>query len=345
MPAKESTHKNNAKAPGNLSIGFILVSDFTLIAFAGFVAVLRHAADEGDRSKQKLCKWTIMGETLDPIKSSSGVEIIPWEPFKDPKEFDYVVIVGGLLPEDNRYDIKILNYLRKADRAGVPIIGVCTGSFYMAEAGLMEGKKTCVHWYHYHDFINAFPDLIPVTDEIFIEDKKMITCPGGSSVTDLALFIIERDLGKERAIKCLRHLLLNWGRPQNHPQLPFNKEFATISDPRVRKAVFLMEQNMSEPLTVKDIADHVHISPRQVERLFKLHMNATPLSYFRKIRLLYGKWLIENSEASVAEIAYECGFSDASHFTRWFKNEFSVTPVSVRRQMEEGGTLIFKPTH
>lgn len=326
MDNKKHIHKTK-----RLSVGFILVPNFTLIAFSGFVAVLRHAADEGDNSRQVLCSWTLMAETLSPITSSCGVQIVPWETFKNPGEFDYVVVVGGLLPKQGMYEQAVVNYLQSAEKHGCHIVGLCTGSFYLAKAGLMKNRKCCVHWFHFQDFIDQFPLSIPVTDEIFIEDRGYITCPGGTSVNDLALFIIERHLGKERAIKCLRHLLLDWGRTHNHPQMPFTENYLVISDPRVRKAIFFMEQNLDKFLTVAEIADHVSTSARQIERLFKIHLNKSPLAYFRKIRLSYGKWIIQNTERSITEIAYECGFSDGSHFSRCFKAEFGKTPAEVRK--------------
>lgn len=324
-------HSQASKDKPRLSVGFILVPNFTLIAFSGFMAVLRHAADDGDRSRQVLCNWTIMAETLSPITSSGGVQIVPWETFKDPKAFDYLVVVGGLLPKKGMYEKGVINYLKSAKEQGIPLVGVCTGSFYLAKAGLMKNRKCCVHWFHFQDFIDEFPNSIPVTDEIFIEDRSYITCPGGTSVTDLALFLIERHLGKDRAIKCLRHLLLDWGRTHNHPQMPFTENYSKISDPRVRKAIFFMEQNLSESLTVTAIAEHVNTSARQIERLFKIHLSKSPLAYFRKVRLSYGKWLIENTERSITEIAYECGFSDGSHFSRCFKSEFEETPAGARK--------------
>ncbi|GAB6145331.1 GlxA family transcriptional regulator [Desulfocicer niacini] len=323
--------KKHIQKTKRLSVGFILVPNFTLIAFSGFVAVLRHAADEGDNSRQVLCSWTLMAETLSPITSSCGVQIVPWERFKNPGEFDYVVVVGGLLPKQGMYEQAVVNYLQSAEKHGCHIVGLCTGSFYLAKAGLMKNRKCCVHWFHFQDFIDQFPLSIPVTDEIFIEDRGYITCPGGTSVNDLALFIIERHLGKERAIKCLRHLLLDWGRTHNHPQMPFTENYLLISDPRVRKAIFFMEQNLDKFLTVAEIADHVSTSARQIERLFKIHLNKSPLAYFRKIRLSYGKWIIQNTERSITEIAYECGFSDGSHFSRCFKAEFGKTPAEVRK--------------
>lgn len=316
----------------SLSVGFILVSDFTLIAFSGFLEVLRQAADEGDRSRQVNCSWTVMSRDLTPITSSSGVQIVPWEQFRDPRSFDYIVIVGGLLFKTKSYDPFILNYLKKADLHGVNLVGLCTGSFHMAAAGLMKGRKACVHWYHFQDFIEAFPESAPVTDELFIIDRNKLTCPGGSSVIDLALWIIEKHLGKERVIKCLRHLLMDWGRSHNHPQTPFIKDYSSISDPRVRKALFFMEQNLSGSLTLDDIAIHINTGVRQMERLFKIHLQKSPLACFRDIRLAYGRWLLRNTEKSVTEIAYECGFADSSHFARWFKERYQLTPAAIRKK-------------
>lgn len=331
MTIPSTTEENTEKKP-TLSVGFVLVPNFTLIAFSGFLAVLRQAADaEGDRLRHD-CTWTVMSKDMTPVTSSTGVQILPWEPFRNPRHFDYIVVVGGLLPENHRYDSAILNYLKRVDAQGVSLVGLCTGSFYLAAAGLMKGRRACVHWYHFQEYIEAFPESVPITDELFIQDRNKLTCPGGSSVMDLALWIVEKRLGKDRLIKCLRHLLMDWGRAQNHPQTPSIRDYTTISDPRVRKALFFMEQNVSRSLTVEDIRSHVHTSTRQIERLFKIHLQKSPLTCFREIRLSFGKWLLQNTNKSVTEIAFECGFADASHFSRWFKNSFGVTPVTFRKE-------------
>jgi len=241
---------------------------------------------------------------------------------------------GGLLSGEKPYDTDIVNYLKKADHQGVNLVGLCTGSFYMAAAGLMSGRKACVHWYHFQEYMEAFPDSVLLTDELFVVDRNKLTCPGDSSVIDLALWIIDRHLGKERVVKCLRHLLMDWGRPHNHPQTPFIKDYSFISDPRVRKALFFMEQNIRESLAVETIAEHIHTSSRQLTRLFKLHLKKSPLNCFREVRLSYGKWMLQHTDKSVTEIAYECGFSDASHFSRWFKSRYDMTPVGIRKHLD-----------
>ena len=130
----------------------------------------------------------------------------------------------------------------------------------------------------------------------------------------------------------LRHLLLDWGRPHDHPQIPYARDIAKISDPRVRKAVFIMEQSLgNEPPSIDAIASGVHTSIRQLERLFHAHFGQGPLAYFRQVRLNHGRWLISNTDRSITEIAYQCGFSDSSHFSRWFKSAFGSSPASARR--------------
>jgi transcriptional regulator GlxA family with amidase domain len=329
LTAMETTHLKSGKG---LSVGFILAPHFTLIALSGFLAVLRQASDVGDKSRQVLCHWTIMQKDLSPVTSSTGVQVIPWETFRDPQAFDYIVIVGGQIDRTMTYDNSLIDYLKRAAGKDVGLIGLCTGSFYLARAGLMKNRKCCVHWYHFHDFIDAFPDLVPVTDELFVVDRNRITCPGGNSTEDLALYLVERHLGKDRMFKCMRHLLLDKGRPHDHPQTPFTEDYTSILDPRVRKTVFLMEQRVGETLSMAQIARQVNTGTRQLQRLFQEHFGKTPAAYFREVRLKYGRWLLLNTDKSITEIAYDCGFADGSHFSRWFKTLFAVSPASIRKQ-------------
>ena len=274
-----------------------------------------------------------MGPNLDPVTASNGLQILPSQVFRNPEAFDYIIIVGGLLGERRRYQEALIDYLKKAAANNIPLIGLCTGSFYLAKAGLMKRRKCCVHWYHFQNFIDEFPDSIPVTDEIFIDDGDRITCPGGTSVTDLALYLVEVNLGKERAVKSVRHLLMDWGRPHNHPQMPFTLDYSTIVDPRVRKAVYLMEQSFGGvSISLEDIARETNTGVRQLERLFKIHVGKSPLSYFREIRIKYAHWLLTNTNRSVTDISCECGFSDSSHFNRHFKRQFGESPNTIRKK-------------
>ena len=123
-----------------LKVSITVSPRFTLLAFSAFVDALRIASDIGDRSQPRHCSWTLVGPHTRPVTSSCGAEISHWECFGDPSRFDYVVIVGGLLREEDG-DPRLLNYLRQAAAANVKIIGICTGVFAMAEAGVMAGYR------------------------------------------------------------------------------------------------------------------------------------------------------------------------------------------------------------
>ena len=293
-------------------MGFILWPEFTFLPFAGFVEALRHASDFGDRSNQVLCTWTVMAESPDPIRASCGVEVIPWEPLRDPREFDYIVVVGGRLPAMNAADPVLVEYLRLAARYSITLVGVCTGSFVLAHAGLMNRRRCCVHSYHYRDFIEAFPTLTLVTDEIFIVDRNRITCAGGASVIDLAAYIVEHHCGKGRALKVIHNLVVDEARPPSHAQRPLAFDYECVKDPRVRRAIFLMKQHMSEPLAVASIARLLNTSVRQLERAFRKTLETAPGMFYRNMRLRYGRWLLLNSAYSIADFRMERISRDAS---------------------------------
>ena len=144
-PAQARSH-HRAEARARLRVAFVLARRFTLCAFANFVDVLRLAADEGDRSRPILCRWSVLSDAMSPVASSCGVKVQPDARPGDPRDFDYVVVVGGLLHGGEAMDDASIAYLRTAAASGVPLVGVCTGSFVLARAGLMRGHRCCVSW-------------------------------------------------------------------------------------------------------------------------------------------------------------------------------------------------------
>lgn len=312
-----------------LSVGFILAENFTLSAFSLFVDQLRLAADEGDLSRPINCQWAIMGSRPEPVKASCGVTVSRTSGFVDPTRFDYIAVVGGLLHAGRQVDDATMDYLRQAAKTGVPLIGLCTGSFVLARAGLMTGRRVCVNWYHYQDFLNEFPHHHPVADRLFVVDGNRITCPGGGSVADLATFIVERSLGRAVAQKSRQIMVLEQARPgtaaQPHPPLA-----ETISDERVRRALLLMEQHLADPLLIAEIATRLQLSTRQLERLFQTVLGMRPAAFYRSLRLKYAHWLLDNTDRSVTDIALEAGFSDCAHFSRHFKALHGLTPSDIR---------------
>ncbi len=209
-------------------------------------------------------------------RASCGVQISRDSGFLDPKNFDYIVVVGGLLHAGPQMDDETNAYLAAAARDGVTLVGLCTGGFILCRAGLMKGRRVCVSWYRYQDFLSEFPDHRVIADRMFFVDGNRITCSGGAGTADLASFLIERHLGRAIAQKARHVLLLDRVRAGSEAQPHPPAADEVVGDERVRRALLLMEQHVADPLPIAELASRLSISPRQLERLFQSVMGVRP---------------------------------------------------------------------
>ena len=372
-PAPSSAQQGHADVSGGepltpaLSVGFVLLSRFTLLPFAAFVDCLRLASDEGDRSRQLRCRWRFLSEDGAEVASSCGAVISPCEPiggrhgqpFCDPRQFDYLVVIGGVLGEGEEADSPertsperralernrperdggTLDYLRHAAALGVPLVGVCTGVYSLIQAGVMEGRRCCVSWYHHLDLTRRFPAVSAVADRLYVDDGDRLTCAGGAAAADLAAYLVERHLGRAWARKSLHIMLLDGHRSGDHSQ-PQPVVFDRIEDRIVRRAVAILEQHLGEPLSVDELATRAGASRRGLERKFRQAFGVGPQKFARDLRLRYGLWLLYFTDHSVTEIGERCGFADTAHFSRHFRSAFGQSPSRLRRDpvgREEAG--------
>lgn len=310
-------------------MGFVLTPRFTLTAFAGFVDALRLAADEGDRSRQIDCSWEMLGDSTRPISSSCGATVQPTGPMSEPERFDYIVVVGGLLHGGQNVAPGVYSFLRAAARAGVGLIGLCTGSFVLARAGVLEGYAACVSWFHREDFEGEFPGHTLVTNRMFIVDRDRMTCAGGTSVVHLAAHLIEKHCGRGLATKSLRILIETQPLPASTPQ-PESVATRPATDLVVKRAMLLIEQQIAKNTPFAELAEALGLSLRQLERRFMMDVRMTPKAYRLHLRLARAKWMIEHTDQSLTDIGFECGFGDGSHFSRAFSSHFKALPSSLR---------------
>lgn len=310
-------------------VGFVLMPRFTLVAFAGFVDALRLAADDGDRSRQNDCMWTVIGEPGRAITASCGLAVRPTEPYGDPGRFDYIAVVGGLLHGGQRVPRDALSFLRTAAAVRKPLIGLCTGSFVLARAGLLNGYRSCVSWFHQAEFANAFPAVDMVSDQMFVVDRDRMTCAGGTSVTHLAGYLVERHLGRARANKSLRIMIEDSALPAQTPQPPAMCDI-DVPDLLVKRAILLIEHTLNTPKTVDWLAGRLAVSVRQLERRFRSAVGASPRDFALRLRLAHARWLVERTTKPMTAVALECGFVDASHFARSFRQIHGASPRAIR---------------
>lgn len=329
-----------------LRVGLLLLDNFTLNAFSGFVEALRLAADVGGRSRQIECGWVIMGRG--PIRASCGLSIAADSELIEPGKFDYLAVAGG-----NNYQVRsqpawLTAYLTAAAQAHVPLIGLCTGTFNIARAGLMEGRTACVHWNVHDEFREQFPSIPAVSDRIFLDAGDRITCAGSTGSQDLALHLISRHCGPERAQQSVRHMVMHDRRDATFPQAQFASETRNLRDTVVRRCVNLMEQTLNEPIFLEEMAMRLDISTRQLSRRFKDSLGETPSRYYRSLRVRYGAWRLVHSTDLASSIATDAGFVDASHFQREFQKVYGVTPSQYRRnagKIPHAGAKSSDPLH
>ncbi|MGF0540165.1 GlxA family transcriptional regulator [Agrobacterium sp. ES01] len=269
------------------------------------------------------------------MTSSCGVQVSPTSSLRPPTEFSYIAVIGGRLNVSEPIDAETERYLKQASALGVPVLGVCTGSFILAQAGLLDDRLSCVSWLHYGEFKERFPNLSVTSQRIFVEDRNIMTCAGGSSVADLATFLLRRHVGPEAERNALEILQIVRRRDSDELQPRDPLDFGGIRDERVSRSLMLMEQRIEEVLDIAAVADKIGLSRRQLERLFQKELNATPAAIYQVLRLKTAMRLVAGTDMPLIDIAIQTGFENSSHFIRRFKKAFAVTPTSVRRQGEQ----------
>ncbi|MGE0853142.1 MAG: GlxA family transcriptional regulator [Hyphomicrobiaceae bacterium] len=312
-----------------LHFAILVVEGFTLVCVAGFIEVLRVFCDQGTHRSNRRCKWTILSDT-EPT-SSVGITLASASKIADPSHYDYIVLIGGKRPRRSPLQERTISFLRKADRCGVPIASVTAGTFELARLGLLDGYSACVHWDHLREFNIEFPHIEASCDTIFLDDRGRITCAGGTYAIDLALYLLAQHF-KDSELRTTMGLMgLHEIRRATHFQKHLLRAESATDEMRINRLIRMIETRTESPPTVSQMARHLNISPRHLERLVRKAVKLTPMQFSTRLRLRRAQWLVRNTGQSLTQIAYECGFADASHLIRHFKQEFAITPNRMRR--------------
>lgn len=330
LPARRALHAVDGV---ELRIGILLWPGFPLLSLAGLCDGLRHAADVGDQSRQNRCSWAVLGVPGECVPASCGVRVPVDQPFDDVTEFDYLAVIGGLLGRDADVDRRYVSYLRQADARGVPLIGICTGSFVLAELGLLEGHTPCIHPFHVEDWKARHPVVPYETRAHYAFSPGRITCPGGISIVELVAELVHLHCGADRAAKVVHQMTVDADHSATHVARRHALGYEPSDHKTLRQAIVLMEKNIATPLEIAVIARLVKTSSRQLERVFLNETGASPSEYYRRTRLRFARWLLVSSDLPVSAIAHEAGFSDASHFIRHFQQLYGLPPGRLRKAL------------
>lgn len=328
LPAAPALQAEGAQPPRGprLRIGFVLLHQFTLAAFSGLIDVLRLAGDEGGRSRQIDIAWQIMSVNGQPRRSSAGLVVSDITGLQPPEAFDYIAVCGGNDYLNHSLPPELGNWLNEAARRRVRMLGICTGTFVLAQAGLVGSRTVCVHWNVLDAFRAGHPGLKAVVDRLFIDEGDLITCAGSTAAIDLGLYLVERHCGRDKAQQAVRHMMLQGIRPARLPQAHFYNDLDGIEDVRVRQAAHYIEQRIDNPPSLDAIARYVGVSARQLERAFQAALGESPMAFYRRLRLAYGRWLLQGGQRSITQVALDCGYSDGAHFSRDFRSRYGMSP-------------------
>ena len=310
---------------GPQRIHFLLIPGFSLFGLTSMLDPLRHANSTSD---SVLYEWLLVSETGGLISSSDSIEIMTNASIKEIDRCETLIICSGGDPW-LWTTAALLGFIRQQNNYGADIGCQDTGAYIAAAAGVLDGYRTTMHWENYESTVAAFPKVTFV-QELLVIDRKRFSCPGALSGLDMMLYLISTQYGKALSTLVADELVYTHQRAHTEPQRRSLQIRLDSRNANLIEAVQLMEQNIEEPLLIAELAAHVGVSGRELERLFKSHLKQTPKAFYRHLRLEKARWMLQQTRNSVTSIAIACGFVSVSHFTRSYQQAFSKKPSQER---------------
>ena len=310
-------------------IGFLLIPEFSMIAFCAAVEPLRIA---NRCSGRMLYDWTLYSADGGPVRASNGMTLLS-DAAVDDQAFAPTVITCASFNHDDYTTPELLRWLRRLEGRKAVLGGIDTGCFLLAQAGLLEGYRVTLHWESIPAFRERFPQ-IKCTTELFEVDRRRLTSAGGTSTMDLMLRLIAGEHGEALAVDVSEQLIHQRIRsPSDHQRMALAARLG-VHNPTLLGAIDHMSRNMEQPLSMAEVAEVTGVSLRQLERLFAEHLHTTPQQYYLAERLEHARYLLQQTDMPVLDVAVACGFAATASLSRAYRNHFGVPPSRDRRWTE-----------
>ncbi|MBR9827853.1 MAG: GlxA family transcriptional regulator [Oceanospirillales bacterium] len=304
--------------------------NFSLIAFSSAIEPLRMA---NWVSGQTHYETLLVSHDGLAVPSSAGVQTLVDYSLEQIPTLD-ALFVCGASPIARTGNEEVIAWLRRPRSGRMAMGGIGTGSYLLACAGLLNDCRATIHWWDLDSLREEFPQT-RMTNNLFELDNKRYTCSGGTAAMDMMLSLIGQFHGMELAAAISEQFVHERIRSSEDPQRVPLRTRLGISQPKLVEAVQLIEANIEEPLSTDDLAHHVGISRRHLERLFKRHLNTMPSKYYLEIRLEKARQLLRRSDKPILQVGLDCGFASASYFSTAYRNHYGLTPREERKQLAE----------
>jgi transcriptional regulator GlxA family with amidase domain len=304
--------------------GFLLLDDFTLISLSSAVEPLRMA--------NRLCgkdffAWRVISVSGDVVSASDGLGLNVDCDVEDDdvlEDLDIVIVCGGRQVQ-NKASKPLSIWLRSAEKHGVALGAICSGSYILAEAGLLDGYRCSIHWEYMAALADQYPH-IAVSPNIFTIDRDRYTSSGGTTPVDMMLHIIRLQCGVDVSAGVAEQFIYDRiRRADDEQRVPLRHAEGRHSEKLVVAAA-LMDANIKEPISQEDLASYVGLSRRQLQRLFQRYLSCTPSNYYLQVRLQRARQLLRQTSFSVGEVSVSTGFISSTHFSKAYKENYGHSP-------------------
>ncbi|MCV6627111.1 MAG: GlxA family transcriptional regulator [Cellvibrionaceae bacterium] len=315
-----------------LRISFLLIPGFSMIGVSALIDPLRWANHLQEKS---LYQWQVISPDGKAVAASNGLEMAAAAALTEVEQTDILIVCAGFNPQQHESP-SLFAELRRLGLCGADIGGQDTGCHLLAAAGLLDGYRATIHWENLGSFSEAFP-RVKAVKEIFEVDRDRFSCSGGLGGLDMMLHLIQSQYGSDLAQTVSEQLIYSQRRQGDHPQrLSVAMRFG-VNNPKLVAAIKIMQRSLEDPMRIRALAQEVHVSERELERLFRKFLATTPASFYRNLRLDQARLLLRQTARSVTSVAVASGFTSVSHFSRCYQRRFGIAPSRDRanHQMAE----------
>jgi transcriptional regulator GlxA family with amidase domain len=277
---------------------------------------------------QTVYDWSIVSLDGQPTAASNGLQLAPTIALDQVGLVDILFVCGGINVQA-AVSPKILASLRRLAERRVPLGALCTGGYALAKAGLLDKYRATIHWENLSALREEFPRIL-LSNQLFTIDRDRFTCSGGIAPLDLMLHLVKTKLGARVSQQISEQFIVDRIRSDRDRQyVPLRAQLGAGHETLLHAAQ-LMEQNIEKPLSLDEIAAATDLSRRQIERLFKRHLNCVPKRYYLQMRLRRARELLLHTPMSIIDITAACGFRSTTHFSKCYHAQFGYPPSTER---------------
>ena len=303
---------------------FVYFDGCEVLDFAGPLQAFLEANAFGADYRAEHCA-VVPGATTSQGLKLSGLEPLPTVATDD------LVIVPGFTVAKVHLPPALIRWLKTSYDNGAQICSVCTGSFALAQAGLLKDRRCTTHWKCIGDLRKLCSSAQVLADRLFVEDGRIISSAGIAAGIDMALALIERDHGPLIAAKVAREMVVYMRRDSHHQQQSVYLDYRTHLHPGVHSVQDWLTSHPSQRANLKELAKIAHMSPRNLTRAFREVTGVSIQDYRTRLRLEHARTLMNNPELTLEAIADECGFADARQFRRVWRGAYDFAPSLARQ--------------